>query len=310
MPISFSGWASEFHDAIAEDPKRAVLQGLYCAYLGAWYTVTSRVEPGRNVYERDWDALIVLEACRVDALRAVAPEYEYLDRGEIASVRSVGCSSYEWLVKTFTDEYGGAVADTAYVTANDFAAPVFEEGVYAPPVSVPFGWPRRNVVDAADFDDLVCAWRHGDRRDGDVTPGYVTECAIDAGRTADADRLVVHYAQPRTPGIPEAVGDDGESGGAWSAMRRDEISEERVWERYLDDLRYALDEVTVLLENLDARTVVITADHGEAFGEWGAYGHPDGLALPQIKRVPWAETTATDTGWRTPTIDRERESNG
>jgi hypothetical protein len=40
---------------------------------------------------------------------------------------------------------------------------------------------------------------------------------------------------------------------------------------------------------------VITADHGELFGEWGLYGHISGILHPSLKRVPWVETTAEDT---------------
>ncbi|WP_415379377.1 hypothetical protein [Halosimplex sp. TS25] len=313
MPVSFSGWVSALREGLTEDPRRAVLRGAYSTYLGLWYTVTSRVEPGRNVYERDWDALLVLDACRVDALRAVAPEYPFLDRGDIESVRSVACGSPEWLVKTFTEDHREAVADTAYVTASPFAEPVFEEGVYGPNLTVPFGWPRRNVLGDDDFADLVRVWPHArDERIGAVPPGAVTERAIVAGRATDAGRLVAQYAQPGTPALGRT--DDGDDPtdetDAWSALRDGDVSRDLLWERYLDDLRYVLDEVTVLLENLDARTVAITADHGETFGEWGAYGHLDGLAIPQVKRVPWVETTATDTGWRTPTSDLERVSNG
>jgi len=39
---------------------------------------------GTNIYERDWDALVVLDACRVDILREVADEYEFID--EVDSV--------------------------------------------------------------------------------------------------------------------------------------------------------------------------------------------------------------------------------
>jgi len=39
---------------------------------------------------------------------------------------------------------------------------------------------------------------------------------------------------------------------------------------------------------------VITADHGEAFGEMGVWGHPYGFPFAPVKTVPWAETTATD----------------
>ncbi|PSP48877.1 hypothetical protein BRC67_12005, partial [Halobacteriales archaeon QH_3_68_24] len=45
-------------------------------------------------------------------------------------------------------------------------------------------------------------------------------------------------------------------------------------EAYLDNLRIVLDEVAVLLENIDADTVAITTDHGEAFGERNFYRHP------------------------------------
>lgn len=67
-----------------------------------------------------------------------------------------------------------------------------------------------------------------------------------------------------------------------------------MWEAYLATLRYVLDDVALLLENVDAERVVITADHGEAFGEWGFYGHTVGCPHPVVRRVPWVETTATD----------------
>ena len=37
---------------------------------------------------------------------------------------------------------------------------------------------------------------------------------------------------------------------------------------------------------LPPRTV-ITADHGEAFGECGIFGHPPGLLLPELIEVPY-----------------------
>ncbi|MHB9286834.1 sulfatase-like hydrolase/transferase [Halobacteriales archaeon Cl-PHB] len=313
MPVSFSGWVSEFRDNFEDDPKRAVLQSLYCTYLGAWYTVTSRVEPGTNIYDRDWDALIILDACRVDALEAVSDEYDFLPDGEVNSIRSVGCSSYEWMVKTFTEDYRAEIEDTAHVTANGFAEPVFEDNVYGPSVSVPFGWPKDDVVDAEAFADLVHAWRQGrDPQLGNVPPSYLTDVAIETARESDGDRLVAHYAQPHTPYMAGPAAEDREptalEADPWPALRDGEVSEDQVYDLYLDNLRYALDSVAELLENLDAERVVITADHGEAIGEWGAHGHPDGLPLPTIKRVPWVETTATDTGQRTPSIERSDET--
>lgn len=34
---------------------------------------------------------------------------------------------------------------------------------------------------------------------------------------------------------------------------------------------------------------VITADHGEAFGEGGNYGHPEKSIHPVLVEVPWFE---------------------
>jgi hypothetical protein len=65
--------------------------------------------------------------------------------------------------------------------------------------------------------------------------------------------------------------------------------------------------VGVLLENLEAEKVVITADHGEAFGERNFYRHPVACPLSCVREVPWVETTATNTGSVEPTApDPER----
>lgn len=69
---------------------------------------------------------------------------------------------------------------------------------------------------------------------------------------------------------------------------------EVVWEAYLDNLRFALDHVGRLIDNYDGERTVITADHGDLFGEWGLYSHNCGILHPNLRRVPWVETTATD----------------
>lgn len=72
-------------------------------------------------------------------------------------------------------------------------------------------------------------------------------------------------------------------------------------EGYMKNLRYVLDEVKILLENIDAENVVITADHGEAFAEWGNMkGHMLSDPNPHVKYVPWSTTTATDNRTHNP----------
>jgi arylsulfatase A-like enzyme len=132
----------------------------------------------------------------------------------------------------------------------------------------------------------------------------MTDRAITVGREHDPDRLLVHYMQPHEPYIAEALESKEPLDPRWKnpieQLQQGNLDRETVWEAYLDNLRVVLDEVERLLENVDAERVVITADHGEAFGEYGFYEHPIGCPHPVVKQVPWATTTAVDRGTSTP----------
>ena len=73
------------------------------------------------------------------------------------------------------------------------------------------------------------------------------------------------------------------------------LDKEQLREDYRKNLEYVMDSVEKLGENLEGRTVV-TADHGNAFGEFMIYGHPEGMLLPSIKNIPWVSTSAVDRG--------------
>jgi hypothetical protein len=72
-------------------------------------------------------------------------------------------------------------------------------------------------------------------------------------------------------------------------------SKQKVLDAYYANLRFVLDSVETLLNNIDADRTIISSDHGEAFGEWSMYGHQIAALHPHVKYVPWAETTAKDT---------------
>ena len=308
MPINFRQWVGEFRDNWERSPPSAVLQAGYYTYLGGWLSLTSRprFQLGTNVYDRtdEWDLLIVLDACRVDALRRVAPEFDFLPRSsEIGSMWSLGSASTEWLCKTFTTDHRREIRETAYLSANPYVTRTFDEGVYAPPKAAPFGFARRNLVDADDFALLYRLYETAvDPRYNMVLPEDTTNATIAAGRddAIDADRYIAHYMQPHTPYYTRARAENRDltkwEKGPWSALRRGEITFEAVWEMYLETLRDVCRSVGRLLENFDAEKVVITADHGEMLGTWGIGSHPTGLPHPEVKRVPWAVTSATDSG--------------
>jgi hypothetical protein len=257
------------------------------AYLRCLQALGRRLPYGTNVYDREWDVLVVLDACRADLLASVASEIPFLDGVE--TVRSVGSSSSEWLENTFVGH--AETARTVMVTANT--------------------WTDR-YLDADDFRALDAVWKYAwDDTHGTVPAAAVTDRAIAAAREYDPDRLVVHYMQPHHPFVPEPIaGDDGlartgshsNDANPWVLLRRGEIDSETVWSAYEANLRYVLESVETLLENVEGR-VAITADHANCFGEWGLYGHPMYTPVPALLAVPWAETTASDRRTHTPTLE-------
>ena len=259
------------------------------AYLRCLQAIGRRLDYGTSIYEREWDVLVVLDACRVDSLRAVAPEYEFLET--VGRHRSVGSCSSEWLENTFqTPEHRKAVARTAMVTGNT--------------------WTDR-YLDADRFARIDEVWKYAwDEALGTVPADAITDRAIRAARDSDPERLVVHYMQPHHPFVPDPVA--GDSGMArtgarssetnpWILLRQGTLQEGRVREAYEANLRYALRSVGTLLENIDG-TVVLTADHANLFGEWGLYGHPIHTPVPALVTVPWAETTGRDRHTRDPSL--------
>jgi len=71
-----------------------------------------------------------------------------------------------------------------------------------------------------------------------------------------------------------------------------------------------LDDVTErLLPNLDGR-VVVTADHGNAMGEWGEWHHPPGALSPAVRKVPWLEIDCTDQNTVQPDVELDHTSDG
>lgn len=275
-------WLSDTSDRIRSDPVGGTAESLYELYLGGLRRTNALYSGGEHVYRRDWDVLILLDACRVDLLEEVADEYPFLD--DPGTLTSVGSSSIEWLEHTFTDEYADEMQETVYVTGNPFSKRVLSD------------------------DDLLAldeVWRYDwDEETGTIPARPVTDRAIAAGRENDHDRLIVHYMQPHFPSVPEPLTDgmnaetlgDGEGWDSpWHRLRRGELDHDTLWSSYRENLRYVLEDVGLLLENLDAERVAISADHGNAAGEWGVYGHPR-VPLESIRNVPWYETRATDTG--------------
>lgn len=246
----------------------------------------------------------------------MAPEYDFLS--DIGSIRSVGGRSPEWIAKTFVDKYEEQIRNTAYLSANVFSKQILRdrhhESVSPNEVNLAYSLlSRLPTVDAStlgrfeylyEFEPVSKEGPLG-HKDGGTPPRYVTDRGIAVGRKYDFDRLILHYLQPHPPYVANAV----ESGreleqyeSDWWGYFGETGDYETIWNTYLDELRYVLDDIEILLKNIDADSVVISADHGESFGEYWEFGHKTGSINPTVRTVPWVKTTANDTGSYTPSI--------
>ena len=228
-----------------------------------------REHAGFDVSSQEWDTLIVLDACRYDAFEAanVLP-------GTLSPIRSEGSQTAEWLDASF----GGVFADTVYVSGN----------------------PNVAHLDA-EFADVVRLWIDDwDEQLSTARPETVAERALDAHHTYPEKRLIVHFVQSHEPYIGETdarfeqfgftgagvVADERPHESLFTSLKRRRVSQAAVRRAYRENLDLVLAAVGRLVDSVDGRTV-ITADHGEAFGEWGIYGHPSGVYIDSLVTVPW-----------------------
>jgi hypothetical protein len=283
------------HDTLAD-----ILRLLYYLYAAIFLYITRIVPYGTNIFTRDWDLLIVLDACRLDAIEQLADEYDFLD--EISSIRSVGSMSGEWMNNTFRTKHTNQIAGTAMITQNPYTQLALGNGGYTDHIDLPFGPSKYDVVSPDSFayleecwrldEDSVPEWTIGEGDNEAISPDLLTDRIIRAAREGRGQKIIAHYMYPHDP-YPNA---DIDLLNVFESFKRGEISRETLWNAYIDNLRTVLDSVDLLLSNVDAEKVVITSDHGEAFGEWGFYKHIIACPIKQVRRVPWVETSATDSG--------------
>lgn len=296
-----SSWARDSVRRIRRDGYDGVVESSRPVYR-KFLSQLDRVKPaGVPIYDRDWDLLVVVDACRLDLMRRVAPDYEFAS--DVESVRSLDSTTAFWMRKNFDDAYARERADTAYVCGNPFSD---------------------DLLDSADFGHLSEVWKRSWDDPGTVPPRAVTDEAIRVARESDHDRLIVHYMQPHCPFIPRPDLMDpkeldrfGNQRGrdVWERLRDSELELAELWDGYESNLRLALDDVSLLLENVDAERAVVTSDHGNAVGEWYTYGHPPNQPHDCLRMVPWIETTAADEGtldppereWADVGLDREEQ---
>ncbi len=229
------------------------------------------------ITDRPWSALIILDACRLDAFQSTWPGS--------SSIVSPGSCTLDWVKANFVkNPRAHTLADVTTVTANPYTSKEYFETK---------GW-------TYPFAACISPWKQGwDMELDTVPPETVVEATIQAHERG-SDRLLVHFLRPHAPFIgepslslkpgpePELPIGFGVGAATWRAIAAGTVSVDEARAAYHGNLRLVLRSVKRLLGVLEGR-VVITSDHGELFGEYGLYGHPAGVLIPALVNVPWFE---------------------
>ncbi|QHS18265.1 hypothetical protein GWK26_02835 [haloarchaeon 3A1-DGR] len=275
---------------------------------------------GTNVFDRDWDILIVLDTARVDALREVKDEYDFIE--SVGSIRSVGGASAEWLAWTFDRAHQNKIQNTAILSAQAYIQKVLDTKIQNSTEDEPLPIRMLQLMPSVDINEIgrveyvfkfepIGEDGPFGHKQGNTPPRYVTDRGITVGREHNFDRLILQYHQPHTPWFSQALEEGRELKHHeydWWNYYYETGDIESIWEAYMSDLRFVLDDIELLLENVDAENVAITSDHGEAFGEYGVLGHDIGSLHPKVRNVPWVCTSATDEQTHKPVVEEPEQA--
>jgi hypothetical protein len=137
-------------------------------------------------------------------------------------------------------------------------------------------------------------------------PKVITNYTIEASRDNEHSRVISHYMQPHSPYFSSSTNynelNEYEKHPFKALKQGGDRMQKKVWSAYLDNLRYALDHIEILLENVDG-TVVLSADHGELLGDHHMYYHMPGNIHPKLKKVPWVKIDAKNKQNYEPDVD-------
>lgn len=162
-----------------------------------------------HVMDKEWDTLIILDACRADIFE------EVVDLGAFdsySSAVSLGSHSSEWTRRNFV---GRTFDDTVYVSAN----------------------PHTTLLANGTFHELIEVWKEYDTVPNEINPDEMVEMAVEAHKRHPNKRLIVHFMQPHGSG--GLVTEEG------SREQRYRLTIERVLE-HVFELDESIDGKTVI----------------------------------------------------------------
>ena len=258
-----------------------------------WRNVTikyiSMILPHRHngfpVTSENWDHLIILDACRFDVFSEEIRKTRIYEQGTLEYRISMGSMTKEFLLKNFGR---GNFKDIVYITANPFV----------------------DMLLKGRFYKIIPVWKYGwDDKLNTVHPKTLYEYTLYAMKKYPNKRFIVHFMQPHFPYITLRIKEETgfskhreavltgkthwDDKTIWDLVIENRIPLEIVKKAYRENLRIALKYVEPLVRKMDGK-IIITSDHGEAFGEplskilpIKVYGHPERASIEILRKVPW-----------------------
>lgn len=226
------------------------------------YYQLSGVDMVENVQSRDWDNLIILDACRYDVFEQIYSEFDF--DGKLSAKYSSEPMTRKFLQTNFGDD---VLHDTVIITGNPN---------------------QKRTLDDDQFHAVYHVWdTHWSNEINSVHPKSINKVAREAKEKHPKKRLILWYMQPHKPFIgpwaAENLGigpgfkttrklvlngghDIDTSNNPYYQLQRGEISDQDIKKAYTENLEIALDYIKGIVRDLDGKTV-ISGDHGELFGE-------------------------------------------
>jgi len=222
-----------------------------------------------NLHDEDWDLMILLDACRLDSFK----RYNQI-KGDLQVFKTASSTSdFVHRFFKYDQKY-----DIAYISANPY---IHDEKVFG-----------------QMFKEIKCVWDYGwDWVNHTVHPAVMSSEIFKAVEKYPDTRILSHWIQPHHPFIgefrlpyedclPNSVHEARTT--IWHRLWSKEVTLEDFKRAYESNLVFALKYVAPIVNQLHKRRkIVITADHGNCFGEDGIYGHPTDSEHPILTEVPW-----------------------
>lgn len=270
----------------------------------------------QEIVDEDWDYLIVLDACRYDYFKK---NYRNFLSGNLEPRWSAASRTAEWVIKNFTKP----LDDIIYVSSNPFI-----NGIGRPIediTSLKVSWDAREYFKDV-IDVWIEGWdKNTQTVSPEIVNRYVKR-NVGRGRMIihymqphqpylsykknkwdvrnnvlgnkksnniikDFLKSIRYFLKPFIKIINEKT--------VWRLMNllgfkldalRKHVVENRInelKELYEENLRIVLSNVSELVDFLEGK-IVVTSDHGEAFGEYGEWGHVKGYSKNEVlRKVPW-----------------------